>query len=139
MLAAIQSYVDAKFDRFVEELLAFLRIPSISTDPAFAHSVQAAAASLESQFNRMNASDIKVIETPGHPVVIGRWIQDPKFAWAGIYRPEYPEPWASEQTNLATELSSHTYLGWNGTWRLTFGVPVFTWIHQVQNLGWIYG
>ena len=66
-------------------------------------------------------------------------IQDPKFAWAGIYRPEYPEPWASEQTNLATELSSHTYLGWNGTWRLTFGVPVFTWIHQVQNLGWIYG
>jgi len=66
-------------------------------------------------------------------------IQDPKFVWAGVYRPNYPEPWASEQTNLASELSPHTYLGWNGCWSLTFGVPVFTWIHQTQNLGWIYG
>tara|TARA_R110000868_G_scaffold295331_1_gene555741 strand:- start:1003 stop:1431 length:429 start_codon:yes stop_codon:yes gene_type:complete len=66
-------------------------------------------------------------------------IRDPKFAWAGVYRPNYPEPWASEQTNLASELSPHTYLGWNGCWSLTFGVPVFTWIHQTQNLGWIYG
>jgi len=66
-------------------------------------------------------------------------IQDPRFAWAGVYRPNYPEPWASEQTDLVSELSPHTYLGWNGCWSLTFGVPVFTWIHQTQNLGWIYG
>lgn len=66
-------------------------------------------------------------------------IQDPRFAWAGVYHPDYPEPWASEQTDLQPELTPHTYLGWNGSWRLTFGVPVFTWIHQVQNLGWIYG
>lgn len=66
-------------------------------------------------------------------------IQDPRFAWAGVYRPCYPEPWASQQADLADELSPHTYLGWNGVWRLTFGVPVFTWIHRVQNLGWIYG
>ena len=66
-------------------------------------------------------------------------IQDPRFVWAGIYRPDYPEPWASEQTNLASELTAHPYLGWNGCWSLTFGVPVFTWIHQTQNLGWIYG
>ena len=66
-------------------------------------------------------------------------IQDPRFAWAGVYRPDYPEPWASEQTNLAQELSPHTYLGWNGCWSLTFGVPVFTWIHHTQHLGWIYG
>ena len=66
-------------------------------------------------------------------------IRDPKFAWAGVYRPNYPEPWASERTNLAGELKAHNYLGWNGCWSLTFGVPVFTWIHQTQNLGWIYG
>jgi hypothetical protein len=66
-------------------------------------------------------------------------IQDPKFAWAGTYTPIYPEPWTSEQpASLPCTISPHTYLGWNGTWRLDFSVPVFTWIHQVQNLGWLY-
>jgi len=69
-------------------------------------------------------------------------ISDPKFAWAGIYEPKYPEPWASEQRNqgvvLKQHLSPHTYLGFNGKWTLTFSVPVFTWMHQVQNLGRIY-
>lgn len=69
-------------------------------------------------------------------------IEDPKFAWAGVYKPVYPEPWASEQRmqniELKSELCPHTYLGWNGKWTLTFEVPVFTWIHRIQNLGWIY-
>ena len=70
-------------------------------------------------------------------------IEDPKFAWAGVYTPVYPEPWATEQQDqgvvLKPHLCPHTYLGWNGKWTLTFDLPVFTWIHRVQNLGWIYG
>lgn len=69
-------------------------------------------------------------------------IEDPKFAWAGIFEPYYPEPWATEQRSQGIELKSqlcpHTYLGWPGKWTLTFTVPVFTWIHEIQNLGWIY-
>ena len=65
-------------------------------------------------------------------------ISDPRFVWAGLYRPEYPKPWAQQQTQLASELPTQNYLGWNGTWQLTFGVPVFTWMHQCQGLGWIY-
>lgn len=69
-------------------------------------------------------------------------ISDPKFVWAGIYDPKYPEPWATEQKNqgiiLSAKLKYHNYLGWNGVWRLQFTVPVFTWIHQIQDLGWIY-
>lgn len=66
-------------------------------------------------------------------------ITDPKFAWAGMYCPIYPEPWAGQQlTPLPAEIPGQTYLGWNGTYRLEFDVPVFTWIHRVQNLGWIY-
>lgn len=65
-------------------------------------------------------------------------IQDPRFVWAGRYMPQYPLPWASEQTDLPLELEAHTYLGWNGTWSLTFGVPVFLWMHRIQNRGWIY-
>jgi hypothetical protein len=66
-------------------------------------------------------------------------IEDPRFVWAGVYEPRYPEPWYSQQTvKPPLTLKSHTYLGWNGKWTLTFDVPVFTWIHQTQDLGWIY-
>jgi hypothetical protein len=70
-------------------------------------------------------------------------INDPKFVWSGVYAPRYPEPWATQQRSqgvvLAPQLKSHNYLGWNGKWTLTFSVPVFTWIHRTQDLGWIYG
>lgn len=69
-------------------------------------------------------------------------ITDPKFAWTGVYTPIYPEPWATQQQNqgvvLKQHLCPHTYLSWPGKWTLTFTVPVFTWIHQVQDLGWVY-
>jgi len=65
-----------------------------------------------------------------------------RLLWQGKYYPCYPEPWASEQKqagrNLEESLPAHTYLGWNGIWVLEFGVPAFTWIHQVEGLGWIY-
>lgn len=66
-------------------------------------------------------------------------ISDPKFIWQGIYRPDYPEPWYSEQQEQpAAELQGHSYLGWNGVYSLTFSVPVFTWMHKILDLGWIY-
>lgn len=61
-----------------------------------------------------------------------------RFKWAGVYFPDYPEPWASTQTNLPKFHNSATYLGWNGQWELEFSVPIFTWIHRLENLGWIY-
>jgi hypothetical protein len=66
-------------------------------------------------------------------------ISDPKFIWRAQYRPEYPEPWRSQQQPLPeATLTNTNYLGWNGTWTLDFEVPVFTWMHKIQNLGWIY-
>lgn len=61
-------------------------------------------------------------------------ISDQKFIWAGIYRPAYPahyDPKVAELTNIP-------YLGFNGTWKLDIPAPLFTWIHQIQGLGWIY-
>lgn len=66
-------------------------------------------------------------------------IGDPKFAWAGTYYPDYPKTWASQQEAMpARELAGQTYLGWNGIYKLTFDIPVFTWMHQTLNLGWFY-
>lgn len=69
-------------------------------------------------------------------------ITDPRFIWLGQYRPHYPEPWASQQLTaghaLPPVVNNIDRLGWNGTWWLDFDLPVFTWIHQVQDLGWLH-
>jgi hypothetical protein len=66
-------------------------------------------------------------------------ITDPKFIYASIYRPEYPRQWVKQQRiKPQAELTGQTYLGWNGQWRMPFSVPIFTWVHKTQNLGWIY-
>ena len=69
-------------------------------------------------------------------------IENKKFSWQGVYQPIYPEPWMSQQKKLNKAplpiLTSQTYLGWNGVWKLTYSAPIFTWIHKVQDHGWIY-
>lgn len=120
------------------------------TAPGFSRYTQLQETTqIDMQFHTTNTSEILLVEHVNKTaydattaVIIDRvsffGIQDPKFVWAGVYRPNYPEPWASEQSNLESELTAHPYLGWNGCWSLTFGVPVFTWMHQVQDLGWMY-
>lgn len=62
-----------------------------------------------------------------------------RFKWASTYTPVYPEPWASQQTELLpVEHKSATYLGWNGVWKFQFEVPIFFWIHKLEGLGWVY-
>jgi hypothetical protein len=69
-------------------------------------------------------------------------ITSPKFIWLGKYRPNYSSSYIKTcQTNgitLSPELTSMSYLGWNGIWTLEFTLPIYTWIHRVENLGWIY-
>lgn len=66
----------------------------------------------------------------------------PRFIWAGEYEPIYPEPWATEQKDLGKTLEpiikSTDYIGFNGKWNLQFTTPIFTWIHKLENLGWIF-
>jgi len=64
-------------------------------------------------------------------------ISSPKFAWAGVYQPNYPEHYRQGKT-LEPTLSPYTYLGWNGVWTLEFTLPIYTWIHKIENFGWIY-
>lgn len=61
-----------------------------------------------------------------------------RLKWSGIYTPNYPQPWADAQGKLDPALPGATHLGWNGRWELPFSVPIFTWLHQTEHLGWIY-
>jgi len=58
------------------------------------------------------------------------------LVYEGVYRPEYPEPWASQQAKagnkLPETLKNVTEMGHNGTWTLTFNSPFYMWL--LENL-----
>ena len=67
VLARLDQGLDAALDR----LAAFLRIPSISTDPAHAGDVRAAAEWLRDELAGIGF-DAAVRDTAGHPMVVAR-------------------------------------------------------------------
>lgn len=60
-------------ERFRHELHEFLRIPSLSGDPAHANDVKRAAEWLAAHLHAMGLKNAKVMPTAGHPVVYGEW------------------------------------------------------------------
>jgi len=69
-LNAVLDQIDANLDASVERLFDLLRIPSISTDPAFASDCQRAADWLVTDLKSLGVN-AETRETPGHPMVIG--------------------------------------------------------------------
>ena len=64
------SHIDATMDDRLARLFDFIRIPSVSTDPAFAPEVARAAEWLAQTLTDMGAK-AKVHATTGHPMVVG--------------------------------------------------------------------
>ena len=69
-LDPVLARIDDQLDASVERLMDLLRIPSISTDPAFADSCDAAADWLVSDLETLGITASKR-QTPGHPMVVG--------------------------------------------------------------------
>jgi len=71
VLPAVLDRIDRDLDASLERLFALLRIPSISTDPAFAPQCRAAAGSVAADLRGLGF-ETTVRPTQGHPVVIGK-------------------------------------------------------------------
>lgn len=69
------AWIDGELARFHDELEAFLRIPSISTDPERAGDVRACAAWVAEHLRAAGIPDAEVVETGGHPIVVGERIE----------------------------------------------------------------
>jgi acetylornithine deacetylase/succinyl-diaminopimelate desuccinylase-like protein len=87
---AALAYARDHADRFVEELKAWLRIPSISTDPAYRGDVRRAADWLAQQLRDAGMQRVDVMETgapgsPGHPVVYAEHVSDPAKPTVLVY------------------------------------------------------
>jgi acetylornithine deacetylase/succinyl-diaminopimelate desuccinylase-like protein len=67
-------YAQKHADAWLAELEELARIPSVSTDPAFAADVKRAAEWLAERMRTAGLAGIEVAATAGHPVVYGEWL-----------------------------------------------------------------
>jgi acetylornithine deacetylase/succinyl-diaminopimelate desuccinylase-like protein len=95
MTQSVQSYLDAHRDVHFQEFLDLLRIPSISTDPDRTGDVRSCAEWVAARLRKAGAPEVELLETPGHPVVYGKWdgpIEKPTILIYGHYDVQPADP-----------------------------------------------
>lgn len=92
-LPAVLERIDADLESSIERLFAFLRIASISTDPAYAASCRAAAEHIAGDLATIGfAAELR--PTGGHPIVVGKAAADsgPSVLFYGHYDVQPVDP-----------------------------------------------
>lgn len=84
-MSDIKQYIEQNKQRFLDELFALLRIPSISADPAFAGDVVKAADFVAESMRAAGADKVEVCPTAGYPIVYGEKIIDPSLPTVLVY------------------------------------------------------
>lgn len=82
-------------DAHVQELLELVRMPSVSTDPERAGDVRATAEWVSRRLSAAGVPEVKIVESAGHPAVVGRWIaheDQPTILIYGHYDVQPAEP-----------------------------------------------
>jgi len=70
-------FVNVNRERYLDELKAFLDIPSISALPEHAGDVKHCADWCADEMRRIGLHNVKLVDTPGNPVVYGDWLDAP--------------------------------------------------------------
>ena len=71
----IARYLDEHRDRFLDDLKTVLRIPSVSAQPAHNADTRRCAEYLADVLRKLGMTRAEVMETAGHPVVYGEWLE----------------------------------------------------------------
>src|SRR3954447_4208556 len=71
---SVIDFINTNRDRYVEELKAYLAIPSISALPQHADDVRACAKWTADEMQRIGLQNGRLVDTPGFPVVYGDWL-----------------------------------------------------------------
>ncbi len=88
-------YVEVHRQQLLDELLAFLRIPSISTLPEHQRDVNSAAQFVADALRRAGLEHVEVIPAGGHPLVYADWLHapgKPTVLCYGHYDVQPPDP-----------------------------------------------
>ncbi len=82
---AWKEFQEANKDRFLQELLDLLRIPSVSAKSEHNDDMQACAKAVAKSLTDAGAQIATIYETEGHPIVYGEIIVDPSFPTVLVY------------------------------------------------------
>ena len=80
-----QAYIKANRQRFLDELLDLIRIPSISTHPEHDNDVRRAAELLQESLKAAGADKVEICSTERHPIVYAEKIIDPNLPTVLVY------------------------------------------------------
>jgi acetylornithine deacetylase/succinyl-diaminopimelate desuccinylase-like protein len=95
MSSSAVAFARQNHPRFLDELKALLRIPSVSTDPAHKDDCRKAAEALLAELKRIGLENGRLIEGEGHPLVYADWLHaagKPTVLIYGHYDVQPPDP-----------------------------------------------
>ena len=81
----IKNYINENKDRFINELIELLKIPSISADPEYKKDVLDCADAVAKALEDAGADNIEICETKGYPIVYGEKIIDSNLPTVLVY------------------------------------------------------
>jgi acetylornithine deacetylase/succinyl-diaminopimelate desuccinylase-like protein len=74
-MVQLETYAAKHEQQFLDDLKAWLRIPSISTLPEHAGDMLRAAQYAADQMTHIGLANVAVLQTQGHPLVYGEWLK----------------------------------------------------------------
>ncbi|MFS8572414.1 MAG: dipeptidase [Clostridia bacterium] len=84
-MTSVLERLSARYEDDLNDLIAFLRIPSVSAQSQHRDDVARAARWLEEYLRRIGMNHARTLPTAGHPVVYAEWIDDPEKPTALLY------------------------------------------------------
>lgn len=73
-MSSIKNYIDTHKERFIEELMDLLKIPSISADSAYKKDILTTAEKVKEALEKAGCDVVEICQTPGNPIVYGEKI-----------------------------------------------------------------
>jgi acetylornithine deacetylase/succinyl-diaminopimelate desuccinylase-like protein len=84
-MSDIKNYIEKNRQRFIDELIELLKLPSVSADPAFNQDVLNTADAVKESLEKAGCDHVEICETPGYPIVYGEKIIDPNLPTVLVY------------------------------------------------------
>ncbi|MGB5243953.1 MAG: dipeptidase [Lutimonas sp.] len=84
-MSGAKNYIKENKQRFLDELIELIKIPSISADSKYKKDMIRTAEFVRDSLIKAGCKQVEICETPGYPVVYGEHILDKKFPTVLVY------------------------------------------------------